>query len=308
MKRLDTARQAQRQQGLRDRRQAAGHAERGDQGLPGVRRQARELRRGEDRRPCRASSGVVKVNDTRSRSSPTPGGARRRRSTRCRSSGTKAPNAAVSSATIAEHLKEGLTATATNGERQNGDALEAIAGAAKKVEAVYCTPFLAHACMEPMNATVRISADKAEVWVADARTPRPRSRRCRRRPACRSAKCEVYQHDLGGGFGRRGGTQDYVRQAVAIAKQFPGVPVKMIWSREEDKAHDFFRPISQCKLSRRPRRRRQPRRPARARVRPVDQRLRSTRPASSAARTGASCRASGRSPATRSSATRCRTC
>ena len=84
---------------------------------------------------------------------------------------------------------------------------------------------------------------------ADAERSRPRSRRCRRNPACRSAKCEVHRHDLGGGFGRRGGTQDYVRQAVAIAKEFPGTPVKLIWSREEDQAHDFFRPISQCKLS-----------------------------------------------------------
>jgi isoquinoline 1-oxidoreductase beta subunit len=62
-------------------------------------------------------------------------------------------------------------------------------------------------------------------------------------------KCEVYKHTLGGGFGRRGGAQDYVRQATAIAKQMPGVPIKLIWSREEDMSHDFYRPISQCRLA-----------------------------------------------------------
>src|SRR5258707_15240489 len=62
-------------------------------------------------------------------------------------------------------------------------------------------------------------------------------------------KCEGHRHDLGGGLGRRGGTQDFVHQAVAIAKSCPDVPVKLIWSREEDMAHDFYRPISQCKLS-----------------------------------------------------------
>jgi isoquinoline 1-oxidoreductase subunit beta len=158
------------------------------------------------------------------------------------------PGASASDATIAAHLKEGLTATETNGERKHGDALKAIADAAKKVEAVYSTPFLSHACMEPMNATVKLSPDKAEVWTA--------SQNIEATLAALSevsglpiGQCEAYRLDLGGGFGRRGGTQDYTRQAVEIAKQFPGVPVKLIWSREEDQAHDFFRPISQCKLS-----------------------------------------------------------
>jgi isoquinoline 1-oxidoreductase subunit beta len=102
--------------------------------------------------------------------------------------------------------------------------------------------------MEPMNCTVKLSAERAECWVP--------SQNAEASLAALSTssgvpldKCEVYNHDLGGGFGRRGGTQDYVRQAVAVAKQFPGVPVKLAWSREEDQAHDFYRPISQCKLA-----------------------------------------------------------
>ncbi len=156
--------------------------------------------------------------------------------------------ASQSSAMIAEHLKEGLTATVTNGSRQNGDAPKAIEGAARKVEAVYSTPFLAHATMEPMNCTARISADKAEVWVPTQNSEASLAA-LSEASGLPLAKCEVYRHDLGGGFGRRGGAQDYVRQAVPIAKQFPGVPIKMIWSREEDMAHDFYRPISQCRMS-----------------------------------------------------------
>ena len=158
------------------------------------------------------------------------------------------PNATQSSATIAEFLKAGLSATVTNGERSNGDALAVIASAAKKVEAVYSTPFLSHACMEMMNATVRLTADRAEVWVPSQNSEASLAA-LSEASGLPLAKCEVYRHDLGGGFGRRGGTQDYVRQAAAIAKEFPGVPVKLIWSREEDQAHDFFRPVSQCKLS-----------------------------------------------------------
>jgi isoquinoline 1-oxidoreductase beta subunit len=155
------------------------------------------------------------------------------------------PNATQTSAKLAEHLRQGLTANDAFADTNIGDAPKAIAGAAKKVEAVYSTPFLSHACMEPMNCTARISADKAEVWMPSQNAEASMA-------ALSTAsglpleKCEAYNHDQGGGFGRRGGTQDYVRQAVAIAKQFPGVPVKLVWSREEDQAHDFYRPISEC--------------------------------------------------------------
>jgi len=156
--------------------------------------------------------------------------------------------ATISDAKIAEFLKEGLTAATTNGDRKNGDALAAIQAAPKKVEAVYSTPFLSHACMEVMNATVRLTADKAEAWVPTQNLEASMAA-LSEESGIPLAKCEVYRHDLGGGFGRRGGTQDFTRQATAIAKEFPGIPVKMIWSREEDQAQDFFRPISQCKLS-----------------------------------------------------------
>jgi isoquinoline 1-oxidoreductase subunit beta len=156
--------------------------------------------------------------------------------------------ASQSSATIAKHLEEGLAAKEVYAFRNEGDALAAIQGAVKRVEAVYSTPFLAHATMEPMNCTVKISADRAECWVPTQNSEASLAA-LSEQSGVPLGKCEVYRHDLGGGFGRRGGNQDYVRQAVNIAKQFPGVPVKMIWSREEDMAHDFYRPISQCKLA-----------------------------------------------------------
>jgi isoquinoline 1-oxidoreductase beta subunit len=157
-------------------------------------------------------------------------------------------NGKVSNASIAKHLEDGLKAAENNGERKNGDALAAIAGAAKKVEATYSTPFLSHACMEMMNATVRLSADKAECWVP-TQSLEASLAALSEESGVPLAKCEVHRHDLGGGFGRRGGLQDYTRQATVIAKEFPGTPIKLIWSREEDQAHDFYRPISMCKMS-----------------------------------------------------------
>ena len=160
----------------------------------------------------------------------------------------EAENGKVSDATIAEHLKAGLAATEINGERKNGDALAAIAGAAKKVEATYYTPFVSHACMEMMNATVKLSSDKAEAWVATQNLEAALAA-LGEESGVPLAKCDVHRYDLGGGFGRRAGGHDYLRQAVTIAKEFPDTPVKLIWSREEDQAHDFYRPVAMCKMS-----------------------------------------------------------
>jgi isoquinoline 1-oxidoreductase beta subunit len=159
------------------------------------------------------------------------------------------PAAQQSSETIAVRLKEGLEATeGPFASWSNGDAAQAIAGAAKKVAAVYGTPFLSHATMEPMNAMARWTPERVEVW-APTQNAEASLAAAAEEAELPLASAEVYRLDLGGGFGRRGGTQDYTRLAVAIAKHFPGVPVKTIWSREEDQAHDFYRPVSMCKLS-----------------------------------------------------------
>jgi len=157
------------------------------------------------------------------------------------------PNAKVNSASIAAHLSEGLTAPGNYAGRKEGDAIGVVANAFKKVEAIYSTPFLSHAPLEPMNCTARVTADKAEVW-----TPTQNAEASLAVLAETAGlpleKCEVYVTDLGGAFGRKGGQQDFVSQAVKIAKQFPGTPIKLIWSREEDQTHDYYRPLSQCHM------------------------------------------------------------
>jgi isoquinoline 1-oxidoreductase subunit beta len=156
-------------------------------------------------------------------------------------------HAKVSSAEIADMLKAGLDADQAFVGNQNGDAKAAIAGAAQKVEAVYAYPFQNHATMEPMNATARYTADRCEVWV-----PTQNGEAAFAATLAASGlpvdKCEVYKIHLGGGFGRRGAFHDYVTQAVLIAKQVPGTPVKLIWSREEDMTHGRYHPVTQCKL------------------------------------------------------------
>src|SRR5690349_22271351 len=157
------------------------------------------------------------------------------------------PNANVSSESIAKWLAEGLdNAQPAFVGNQNGDAKAAIAGATKKVEAVYNYPYQNHATMEPMNATALYTPDKCEVWCGtqNGEAAFAATLEASGLPA---EKCEVHKLMLGGGFGRRGMT-DYVRQAVIIAKQMPGTPVKLLWSREEDMAQGKFHPVTQCKL------------------------------------------------------------
>jgi isoquinoline 1-oxidoreductase beta subunit len=158
------------------------------------------------------------------------------------------PGAATSSAQIAEHLRNGLEAKEAYALRNEGDALKAIEGAAKKVEAIYSTPFLAHATMEPMNCTAVVYPDRAEAWVPTQNAEASLAA-LSEESGLPLGKCEINRTDLGCGFGRRGGNQDYTRQATSIAKQFPGKPVKLIWTREEDIQHDFYRPISQAKMT-----------------------------------------------------------
>jgi isoquinoline 1-oxidoreductase subunit beta len=157
-------------------------------------------------------------------------------------------NNKVSSATITEFLKEGLTADKNVFiGNKSGDADGAIAGAAKKVEATYDSPYLHHVTMEPMNCTALWTADKCEVWVPTQNGEASHAA-CSEAAGLPPSKCEVYKMMLGGGFGRRG-AQDFVTKAVQAAKQLPGIPIKMVWSREEDMRQGKFRPITQCKLS-----------------------------------------------------------
>ncbi|MCV9936188.1 molybdopterin-dependent oxidoreductase [Boseaceae bacterium BT-24-1] len=157
-------------------------------------------------------------------------------------------HAKVSSESIAAWLKEGLDAPQAAVGNQNGDVKGAIANAARVIEQVYSYPFQNHACMEVMNATALYTPERCEVW-----TPTQNGEAALAATAEASglplAKCEAYKIDLGGGFGRRGAVHDWVRQVVAIAKQIPGTPVKLIWSREEDMLHGRFHPVTQCKLT-----------------------------------------------------------
>ena len=158
------------------------------------------------------------------------------------------PHAKATSASFRAVMQEGLDAKDAVVGNKVGDAPAAMATAARKIEAVYSYPHQNHACMEVMNATARWTPERCEVW-----TP-TQNGEAAHAAASEAAglpldKCEVYKLHLGGGFGRRGAVHDWVRQAVEIAKQMPGTPVKLVWSREEDMAHGSFHPITMAKMT-----------------------------------------------------------
>ncbi len=159
------------------------------------------------------------------------------------------PNAKVQQSTIEDGLREGLTSsTGVFTANKQGDAAKGMEGAARKFEATYAAQYVNHATMEPISCVSRYTPELCEVWCGTQNGQASHA-------AAATAsglpldKVEVHRVMLGGGFGRRGGAQDFVHQSVLIAKEMPGVPIKMIWSREEDMVHGWYRPVGMCKLT-----------------------------------------------------------
>ena len=156
-------------------------------------------------------------------------------------------NGHVSSNSIRKLLREGLGAAHAVVVRNDGDIAGGLAGAVKRIDADYAVPYLAHATMEPQNCTASVTADRVEIWVPtqDGDTALATAADAAGMPR---SKVVVHKTMLGGGFGRRGMFQDYVRQAVLVAKDV-GRPVQLLWSREEDTQHDFYRPMVMVRMT-----------------------------------------------------------
>ena len=156
-------------------------------------------------------------------------------------------NGQVSSGSIAEFVRSGLDADVAQVGRADGDATAAMASAVKQIEADYTVPFLAHTTMEPQTCTAHVHADGVDIWVPtqDPATALVTAALAADVP---NDKVRVHRTMLGGGFGRRAPIQEYIRQAVVIAKEFRQ-PVKLVWSREQDVAHDLYRPFGMARLA-----------------------------------------------------------
>jgi len=129
--------------------------------------------------------------------------------------------------------------------RKEGDAAAAFSGASQKIEAVYEAPYLAHATMEPLNATADVRADRVDVW-APTQFQTVAQNMAAKFSGLKPDQAFIHTTYLGGGFGRKAGV-DFVIEAVETSKA-AGAPVKLTWSREDDMQHDYYRPASYAKL------------------------------------------------------------
>jgi len=152
----------------------------------------------------------------------------------------------ATSAAMFETVAASFVSGRQDSQFQNeGDVESALKGAAT-IEAEYRIPYLAHAPLEPMNAVVRLRDGRLDIWTA---TQIPLFLVASAAAVAGLAPENIHLHAqiCGGSFGRRL-EDDYVRQAVELAKAFPGRPIKMTWSREEDMTHDFPRPLGMARM------------------------------------------------------------
>lgn len=155
---------------------------------------------------------------------------------------TATPNDQVSSADIAKQFKAELAANKGFSYGTKGDVDEAVKQAAKVIEASYWAPYLAHAAMEPINCVAQVKGGHVELWCA-TQSPSLAKWKAGQVADVDTDKVTLHVPYLGGGFGRRLEV-DMVEQAVAIAMQLGGKPVKLLWTREEDMQHDVYRPAA----------------------------------------------------------------
>ena len=155
-------------------------------------------------------------------------------------------NDKINQTDVLKFVGSGFTATDAAVVRKDGDADAAFAKSQKVIEAEYHVPFLAHSAMEPMNAVARFTKDGLELW-APTQNAMGSLTTAAEASGLDPSKITYYSTFSGGGFGRRGGNHNSVTEVVQVAKAV-GRPVKLIWSREEDMQHDFYRPISSAKF------------------------------------------------------------